>query len=325
MNMFFKFCAVIVAACSALYPATPVAAADAYPARAVTLVVPYPPGGTIDNLARDFADHLRSRWKTPVIVENRGGGNGVIGVEYVRRATPDGYTLLIGGGSTHSVGPATDPEMKYDPIGDFSAIAYFGETPMVLTAGPTLGTMDFKQMVARAKTKPDGLTYGSVGTSTMLVARMLDKATGSRLVQVNYKQFGQALIDITRGDVDMGISSMSIVLGNLQQKILRPLAVTSKQRSPLFPDVPAVAELYPGFEVSIWFGLFGPASMPESLKTELNKEVAAFQRASGRMEKWGVQAFNLRAQSVGEFASYVQSDYSKWRTLATEAGLRTAR
>lgn len=309
-------------ACALLCAGVVAAAADAYPARTVTLVVPYPAGGTIDHLAREFADHLRTRWKATVVVDNRGGGNGIVGVEHVRRLPADGYTLLVGGGSTHSVGPATDPEMKYDPIADFSAIAYFGDTPMILTAGPKLDGMDFRQVLAKSRAQPAGLTYASVGTSTVLAARMLSKASGANLIQANYRQFGQAALDIGRGDVDMGISSLSIVLPNVQQKMLRPLAVTSPRRLKLLPEVPTIAETYPGFEVLIWFGLFGPAGLPEPIKAALNREVEEFQRAPGRAEKWSQQGFELRTRSVVDFAGYLKSDYAKWRALATEAGLK---
>ncbi len=297
-------------------------AADDYPSRPVTLVVPYPAGGTIDRLARDFAEFMRTRWSQPIVVMNRGGGDGVVGVDSVRRAAPDGYTLLIGGGSTHTVGPATDSEMKYDPIKDFSAIAYFGDTPMIFTAGPSMGTANFEQMIARAKSAPGKYTFGSVGNSTALVGNMLEKAAGIQTRSVNYKQFGATVLDIGRGDVDMGISSLSIVIGNVQQKMVRPLAVTSRERSKLLPDVPTVAEKYPGFEVGIWFGLWGPAGLPADMVTRLNREMAAFQQAPGRAEKWGNEGFVFRARSVPEFAAYVKSDLDRWRAVAADASMR---
>lgn len=302
--------------------AQPSRAAEAYPARVITLVVPYPAGGTIDHLARDFAEHLRSRFGKGVVVENRGGGNGIIGSEYVRRAAPDGYTLLVGGGSTHSLGPATDPEMRYDPIRDFTALAYFGDTPLVLAAGPTLADTDFKGMIERARRKKDSVSYASVGTSTLLAANLIGKAAGVSLMQVNYKQFGPALLDVTRGDVDMAISSLSISLSNIQQKMLRPLAVTSRQRSPLLPDVPAISETYPGTEVLIWFGLFGPAALPEAIRSTLAQEATAFTKNAAREARWEKDGLSLRAQSGQEFSAFVQADYLKWKTLALEAGLR---
>ena len=306
---------------TALSLTAPAAASADYPARTITLVVPYPAGGTIDRLARDFAEHLTARWGKPVVVENRGGGNGIVGVEYVRRMAPDGYTLLVGGGSTHTVGPATDPEMKYDPVADFSAIGYFGDTPLVLTAGPALSGIDFKGVIAKARATPNKTSYAAVGASTVLATRMLGKQAGIQLRHVNYKQFGPALIDIVRGDVDLGVSSLSIVLNNIQQKMVRPLAVTSKSRSKLLPDVPAIAETYPDFEVLIWFGLFGPAGMPAPLAEKLSAEVAAFQKSPGRAEKWAAEAFELRARP-GSFAAYVKSDLEKWRAAAAAAGLR---
>jgi tripartite-type tricarboxylate transporter receptor subunit TctC len=300
----------------------PAAAQGAWPSSTVTLVVPYPAGGTIDRLAREFGEHLAARTGKPVIVENRAGGNGIVGVEHVRRAAADGHTLLVGGGSTHTVGPATDPEIKYDPIADFTPLAYLGDTPMVITAGPKMDGSQFKQVLAKAKEAPNKVSYGSVGHSTVLAMRLLGKQAGVQMRHVNYKQFGPTLIDLVRGDIDLGMSSLSIVLGNIQQKMVRPIAVTSKERSKLLPDVPAIAETLPDYEVLIWFGLFGPANLPESVRTRLLTEVTAYQKAAGRPEKWASEAFNLRVRSGPEFAAYLKADHEKWRAIAEEAGLR---
>ncbi|SDN41222.1 tripartite tricarboxylate transporter substrate binding protein [Ensifer sp. YR511] len=292
-----------------------------YPERTITIVVPYPAGGTIDRLSREFGDHLAKTWGQAVIVENRAGGNGAVGVENVRGSSPDGYTLLVGGGSTHSIGPATDQELKYDPIKDFSTIAYLGDTPMVITAGPSVGDMDFKALVAKAKAAPKEIKYGSVGNSTVLAGELLNKSAGIELRHVNYKQFGPTLIDLTRGDIDLGISSLSIVLGNIQQKMVKPLAVTSKERSKLIPDVPAVAETYPGFEVLIWFGLFGPAGLPEDIRVTLHDEVSQFQKTAGRAEKWEAESFTFRDRSLADYGTFLKEDYTKWKTIAAEAGM----
>jgi tripartite-type tricarboxylate transporter receptor subunit TctC len=300
----------------------PVSAQGTWPTSTVTLVVPYPAGGTIDRLAREFGEHLAARTGKPVIVENRAGGNGIVGVEHVRRSAPDGHTLLVGGGSTHTVGPATDPDVKYDALADFTPVAYLGDTPMIITAGPKMDSSDFKQVLAKAKEAPNKVSYGSVGHSTVLAMRLLGKQAGAQMRHVNYKQFGPTLIDLVRGDIDLGMSSLSIVIGNIQQKMVRPIAVTSKERSKLLPDVPAISETVPDYEVLIWFGLFGPAHLPESVRTRLLAEVTAYQKTAGRTEKWAAEAFNLRARSGPEFAAYLKADHEKWRALAEEAGLR---
>ncbi len=297
------------------------AAQGTWPTSTVTLVVPYPAGGTIDRLAREFGDHLAARTGKPVIVENRAGGNGIVGVEHVRRSAPDGHTLLVGGGSTHTVGPATDPEIKYDAIADFTPVAYLGDTPMIITAGPKLDSPGFKQVLAKAKEAPNKVSFGSVGHSTVLAMRLLGKQAGVQLRHVNYKQFGPTLIDLVRGDIDLGMSSLPIVIGNIQQKMVRPIAVTSKERSKLLPDVPAVSETLADYEVLIWFGLFGAANLTERVRSRLHAEVTAYQKASGRVEKWAAEAFNLRARTGPEFAAYLKSDHDKWRALAEEAGL----
>jgi tripartite-type tricarboxylate transporter receptor subunit TctC len=303
--------------------AAPQASAQAaWPTQTVTLVVPYPPGGTIDRLAREFGEHLAARTGKPVVVENRAGGNGIVGVEYAKRAAPDGHTLLIGGGSTHTVGPATDPDIKYDPIADFTPVAYLGDTPMIITAGPSMDGTDFKQLIAKAKAAPNKVSYGSVGHSTVLAMRLLGKQASVQMRHVNYKQFGPTLIDLVRGDIDLGMSSLSIVLGNVQQKMVRPIAVTSKERSKLLPEVPAIAESYPDYEVLIWFGLFASAGLPEAVRTRLHTEVTAYQKVAGRADKWAGEAFNLRTRGGPEFAAYLKADHEKWRALAEEAGLR---
>lgn len=312
----------LLAACMAAPPAY---AQTAWPTQNVTLVVPYPAGGTIDRLAREFGEHLAARTGKAVVVENRAGGNGIVGVEYARRAAPDGHTLLVGGGSTHTVGPATDPEIKYDAIADFTPVAYLGDTPMIITAGPSMDGTDFKQLIARAKGAPNKVSYGAVGHSTVLAMRMLGKQAGVQMRHVNYKQFGPTLIDLVRGDIDLGMSSLSIVLGNVQQKMVRPVAVTSKERSKLLPDVPAIAETYPDFEVLIWFGLFAPKGLPEAVRTRLHTEVTAYQESPGRAGKWAGEAFNLRTRTGADFAAYLKADLERWRVLAEEAGLRKAK
>ncbi|MBD9596392.1 tripartite tricarboxylate transporter substrate binding protein [Ensifer sp. ENS05] len=295
-------------------------AAD-YPERTITIVVPYPAGGTIDRLSRELGDHLAKKWGQAVVVENRAGGNGAVGVENVRGSEPDGYTLLVGGGSTHSIGPATDKDLKYDPIKDFTTVAYLGDTPMVITAGPSVGDLDFKALVEKAKAAPKEIKYGSVGNSTVLAGELLNRSAGIELRHVNYKQFGPTLIDLTRGDIDLGISSLSIVLGNIQQKMVRPLAVTSKERSKLLPDVPAVAETYPDFEVLIWFGIFGPAGLPEEVRTKLHDEVSQFQKSAGRAEKWESEAFTFRDRSIADYDTFLSEDYTKWEKIAAESGM----
>lgn len=306
---------------SAVVCISSLAVAQSYPDRTITVVVPYPPAGTIDRLARQFADHLSKAWSQPVVVENRAGGNGVVGAEQVRNAAPDGYTLLVGGGSTHTVGPATDAEIKYDPIKDFTPVGYFGETPMVITAGNTVTSPDLPSLVAEAKANPNSISYGSVGNSTFLAATMLENASSAKFRRVNYKQFGPALIDITNGDVNLGVSSLSIVIGNIQQNQLRPIVVTSRERSPLLPNVPTVAETYPGFEVGIWFGLYGPAGMPEDIAKKLNDELATFQQIAGNKEKWAKEGFAFGAQSLADFAAFTAADLDKWTKLAAQVGL----
>jgi len=298
---------------------SPVLAQD-YPDRSITFVVPYPPGGTIDRLARELADHLAQDWDQAVIVENHAGGNAAVGVQNVLGAEPDGYTLLIGGGSTHSVGPATDENLTYDPIADFTPVAYLGDTPMVLTAGPSFDAADLPAIVALSSGGED-LTYGSVGNSTVLAGELINRATGTKLRHVNYKQFGPVLIDLVRGDVDMAISSLSIVIGNIRQDMVRPIAVTSTERSPLLPDVPAMAETYPGFEVLIWFALFGPADLPEDIRTRLHDETDAFLNDPARKERWAQESFNLRPRSAEEFTTFIAADVAKWQQAAEEAGL----
>lgn len=310
----------IAAACLALAPAlAPRPALAEYPERPVTLIVPYPPGGTIDRLSRELAEHLGQAWGQAVIVENHAGGNGAVGTQNVLKAAPDGYTLLVGGGSTHSVGPATDANLSYDPVGDFTPVAYLGDTPMVLTAGPAFAPPDFAAMIAAAK--EGGLLYGSVGNSTVLAGTLLAKAADVRLRHANYKQFGPLLIDLVRGDVPVAISSLSIVIGNIQQNMVRALAVTSPERSPLLPDVPAVAETYPGFEVLIWFGLFGPKDLPAGLADRLHDEVGRYVADKARAEKWAGESFTLRERGRDDFAAFLAADLDKWRKIAAEAGI----
>lgn len=292
-----------------------------FPERPITLVVPYPPGGTIDRLSRELADDLGQAWDVAVIVENHAGGNGAVGVEAVRSADADGYTMLVAGGSTHTVGPATDSNLKYDPIGDFTPIAYLGDTPMVITAGPNFEAADLPAMITLAGAEPGAVSYGSVGNSTVLAGTLVGQAAGVDLRHVNYKQFGPTLIDLVRGDINLAISSLPIVLGNIEQEMVRPLAVTSTERSPLLPDVPAVAEFYPGVEVLIWFGMFGPADLPEDVLAKYREQLGTFLGSEERATKWAAESFNFRQRDPADYAQFIADDLAKWQGVAREAGL----
>ena len=317
-----KFISFLAVAISTTGLAGSAMAEDAtYPDRAITLIVPYPAGGTIDRIARELADVAATEWGQAVVVENQGGGNGLVGVERARNSNPDGYTILVAGGSTHSLGPAIDPNVKYDPINDFSTIAYLGDTPLVVTGGPSVEGRSMADIIDEAKDDARAFTYGSVGNTTVLATQLLASDTGAKLTHVNYQQFGQALIDIARGDVDLGVSSLSIAAAPISQGMLTPLAVTSPERVKLLPEVSSIAESVPDYEMLIWFGLFGQPELDEEVREKWFDLVQDWQADEARVEKWAKEGFTLRQRSAQEFADYLRADYEKWQKVAAETGL----
>lgn len=257
--------------------AVPVAA-ETYPSRAVRIVVPFPPGGITDVLARQVAEALRPRLGVPVLIDNRPGASGTIGAHFVARAAPDGYTLLFGTRSTFSAAPAIYERLPYDPARDFTPVARVAGVASVLIVHPALGIDSVAAIRSAARRAPGELTFGSAGpgTSQHLAGELFNSLAGTRMTHVPYRGGAQALTDLAGGHIDMMFESVPTALPFIRSGAVTAIATTTAQRVQALPDLPTIAESgLPGYELTWWFGLAGPANLPQ----------AALQRLAGALRE----------------------------------------
>ena len=293
-------------------------AQQAYPDRTVKIVVPYPPGGTTDLLARAVAARLTDSLKQTFIVENRGGASGSIGTEAVARAAPDGYTLLMGTISTHGINPAIG-KVPYDPIKDFQPITDVADTPNVLTVNPDTPFKTLKDVLDAARAKPGSVTFGSTspGGSPHMSGELLKAMTGTDLLHVPYKGGGPMLIDLMGGQIQLGFDNLPSSMPHIKAGKIRPIAVTTTERWPQAPEIPTMAESgVPGYEVSAWFGLLAPARTPKPIVEQLQKAVSGILKNP----EVSAQLLELGAKPVGntpdQFAAMIEAELQKWRKVA---------
>jgi len=250
--------------------------AQAYPEKPIHIVAIFPAGGTADILARTIGDKLHQSWGQPVIVENRPGASGNIAAEAVAKSAPDGYTILLGGLTTHGINPSLYRHLPYDPIRDFAPITVAAATPLVLEVNPSVPVHSVRDLIALAKSKPGELNYASFGngTSGHLCTVLFSSLAGIEMTHVPYKGSAPAMTDLLSGRVQVMFDAIPASLPHVKAGKLRALAVTSAERSPALPDVPTVAEAaLPGFEVVGWLGFFAPAGVPSSIVHKLSVEI----------------------------------------------------
>jgi tripartite-type tricarboxylate transporter receptor subunit TctC len=311
----------ILVACLA---ATAVAAAaqSAFPARPVRVIIPFPPGGTLDAVGRQLAQKLGEQMGQSFVVENRPGGNGTIGADAVAKAAPDGYTLLFNA-STFVSAPMTMKSVPYGVVKDFSPIALVAKAPLSVAINKNLPVTDIRGLLAYAKAHPGKMTFavGSIGSAGHLSTELLKRAGGIDYLIVPYKGTAPAFQDLIGGQIDGFIDP---ILGSLQYHkagLLRVVAVTSATRAPNLPDVPTVAETVPGYEFYSWYGLWGPAKLPADVTSRLNAEV---NKALGTdmKEKLSQQGLLLTPGSVEDFARFQREDMARAQKIITEGHIR---
>lgn len=278
-----KSCRTLIAACLALalagmflLPAS--AHAQEYPSKSIKLIVPFPAGGATDIVSRVIAQQLGTELGQSVVVDNRAGAAGVIGSEAGARAAPDGYTLLLTTSSTHSIGPLLNPKISYSPIKDFTPILYLAESPQVVVVPPNSPINSIPELIAFAKANPGKLNFGSAGTGGIphLSAERFQAMTGIRMTHVPYKGTALAMPDLMAGRLDVMFDSISTALPHIRDGKVRALAVTTRERSSVAPELPPLSQFVPGYESLTWFGVFGPAGLPQPIVDKVN---AALNRA----------------------------------------------
>jgi len=298
-------------------PCSGAGAAD-WPTRPVRVIVPFAAGGAADALGRLYADALSAAFGKQFITENRTGGGGLIAADAVARAAPDGYTLIVSGIPIQVLAPAMNKNAGYDPMRDFTHIAYFGGTPNVLVVHPALGVRTYRDFVALARARTDSIDYVSAGVGTMgnWVAEYLAAAQSIKLTHVAYKGGAAALLDLLAGHVKVGMLSWSSVAEHIRAGALIPLAVTSADRVPYLADIPTLRELgHPDFVATTWFSLSGPAGLPADIVERINREVVKAADRPQVKKQIEQDAIETRPMTAAQVTQFSQSEIDRWTPL----------
>jgi tripartite-type tricarboxylate transporter receptor subunit TctC len=314
----------VLVALAALAHAAP-ADADTWPSKPIHLVVAYPAGGGLDFVTRTVAQRLSAALGQQVIVENRAGASGSIGADYVARATPDGYTLLMASPAEVVVGPIAGQKVPYNPETDLLPIALAGETPLVIVINPAVPAKTLADFIAYAKTVPGKLSYGTPGSgsSMQFAGEAFNAGLGTQIQHVPYRGAAPALNDVLGNQVPMGIVGMPPTVGQVKAGKLVAIAVTSRKRSSVMPDVPAVAELkgMGDYRFTNWMGLFAPARTPRAIAERIGAEVAKMMQDPATrklMQDNGVDPLGLRGV---EFTAFLASERQRYKKVALERGI----
>jgi tripartite-type tricarboxylate transporter receptor subunit TctC len=298
------------------------ARADNYPSHPIRLIVPYAAGGGADSVARIVAKRVAETIGQPIVIENRGGGGSIIGTELVKNAEPDGYTLLMGQSGPISINPAVYKNLPYDPLKDFAPVTMTTSYPYIMVVNPALGVKTLQEFVALAKAKPGGLNYGTtgVGAANHLVTELFDSKAGIKMTHIPYRGTALAVTDLLAGHVQVVFADPITALQHIKAGTLLALAVTSKDRSPVAPEVPTISESgYPGFDAIAWHGVLAPAGTPREVVNRLNAEIAAALedlQTKALLEK---QAMQTVGNSPEAFAGFIRQDIAVWTEVAAEA------
>jgi tripartite-type tricarboxylate transporter receptor subunit TctC len=299
--------------------------AQGWPARQITIVVPFGAGGSADLLARILAGHMQTSLKVPVVVENRGGAGGSIGTAYVAKAAPDGYTLLLGTVSSIAVNAALYAKLPFDVDKDLQPVTQLVSFPNLLFINPKLPVKTVPELIAYLKTHDGKINYGSsgVGTSGHLSVVMFEQATGTHMVHVPYKSTTDVVTSILGGNVDLAIDSMTTVWPQAKQGLVRALGVTTPKRSTSAPDVPAIGETVKGFESVAWQGLFVPAGTPKPVVEKLAAEARRIWNLPDVAKSLSnVGADSALSDSPEQFTAFTRAERAKWAVVVKAAGVK---
>ena len=309
-----------------MLPMSTLAAAQAptYPDKPIRIVSPFPVGGIADTFAREIGKRLTEAWGQPVVVDNRTGAGGNIGADIVAKSAPDGYTLVIGNIGTHAVNVSLFPSMPFDTIKDFTPIVHVLDAEGLLVVNPSITATTVPELIALARSQPGKLSYGSggIGTTSHLAGELFKSMTKVDIVHVPYKGNVPAITDLLGGQTSMAFATMPTVLPQVRAGKLRPLAVLGTARSPALPDVPTVGETVPGFEVSNWIGLFGPAGTPPAIVARLNAEVQKIMRSPDIQKRLETEGAKFIPMTPEEFANFQKAELTKWAKTIKDANIK---
>ena len=298
------------------------AKAAEYPSRPIHLIVPYAAGGAADSIARIVAKRVGKSLGQTIVVENRGGGGSIVGTEFVNKAEPDGYTLLLGQSGPISINPAVYKSLPYDPVKDFAPISLTTASPYVMVVNPALGVKTLQEFVSLAKSKPGALNYGTtgVGAANHLVTELFDSKAGIRMTHIPYRGTALAVADLLAGQVQVVFADPISALQHVNSGTLIALAVTSKDRSPVAPTVPTMSESgYPGFDAVGWHGILAPAKTPPQIVARLNAEIVEALKDPETRTLMESQAMQIVGSSPEAFANFIRQDIAIWKEVADQA------
>jgi len=309
--------------CAAL--AAGAACAQGYPVKPVRWVVPFPPGGSADINGRIIAPELAKRLGQSVVIDNRAGANGIVGSEHVARSAPDGYTLLQGNVGQSTTFPSLYSKLPYDPVKDFAPITVLQTTTTTVVVTPALPVKTVQELVALAKRRPGELNYtaSGAGSTTFLTGELLKRRAGIDMTFISYKGSGPALVDVMAGFVQVMFEAMPSALPLVRAGKLKVLAVTSRERSPILPQVPSLHESgFPGFDMVSWQSLVVPAGTPQPVIDRLHAEVVQVLRMPEIAQKLTDQGGQVVANTPAEFARFMRDETVKWSRIIKDAGIR---
>jgi tripartite-type tricarboxylate transporter receptor subunit TctC len=319
------YVAAFVAACAATVAVPALAQRpEGYPVRPIRLIVPFTPGAGADTVARRLALRMSENWNQQVVVDNRAGAGGTIGINIVAKASPDGYTLLVHS-LAFAVSAALYAKLPYDSIKDFAPITQISQAPSVMIVAPALGVKSVKDLIALARSKPGQINFASagIGSGTHLNGEQFRYAAGISVTHVPYKGPNEALVDVATGRIQYFISPLVPALPFIRDGRLIPLAVTTAQRARALPDVPTVAEsALPGYEYQAWFGTFAPAATPRPIVDWIGREIARVMALPDVIKQFQAQGEDVRTSTPEEFARFVRAEIEKYRKIARLANIR---
>jgi tripartite-type tricarboxylate transporter receptor subunit TctC len=300
------------------------ASAQSYPSKPIHIVVPTSPGGITDTLARALGQKLTEAWGQQVIVENRPAGAGHVGMDYVAKSAPDGYTLVVAADASFVVNPHLYTKMSYDPVRDFVPVSGLGVSPQALQVHPSVPANTLAELIELGKRKPGELNYGTfgVGTSGHLNIINLEKLTGAKFTPVHYRGAAPAITDLLGGHIQMMIVAVGLIQHQWQAGKIRVLGLGSSARLPQYPDVPTIAESLPGFEAGSWYGLAAPRGTPREIVNQLSAETQKIFGDPSFRDRYLVPAVTFSIASPPEkFAERIDADLAKWGKLIRDAGV----
>lgn len=302
----------------------PLAHGADFPTKPIRLLVGYSPGGPNDTQARLVGQRLAASLGQPVVVDNRAGADGIIAADMVAKSNPDGYTLILVSAG-HSISHNFIKSMPFDPLKDFQPIAMVSTSPFVLVAHPSLKAQTVAELITLAKSQPGKLVYGSAGagSSLHLAAALFHVMTGTSMVHVPYKGGAPATTDLLAGQVQMIWNNVLSSLPHVRSGRLRALGVTSRERSASFPETPAIGETVPGYEVTAWYGILGPAKLPADLVGRLNSEINKALAITDVRDKLRASGLDVAGGTPEKLGSHMRSEFAKWVKVVKEAGIRT--